>query len=699
MSVIDVVSQRFLKIAAERWPEDIRDDQAREWAGELYAIRHDDERGRLRRRWAQLRYALSLAASPPVEDPNKIPKGWSELLPNLGSTMRRVLMLVAVGAVCGLASLLSDVTTRESGVPELRGVAVVVFALVLCEIGRHFGRVAPMSLRHDGRGNSIITAATVLLVVGTMVLLVGEKVGMSWSFYEALPYLVWILGLAGLAALVFRLARRGKVTTAWLLGLGGAVVLFEGLTVLIGMTYAFIGAAKDDATSMYGYNINPDFGNLGQLDFSQALLWFPHTLRGDLYIEPGQAGAVDASLPGAVLAATTLIMPGLLAASGFAIGYLISSGRYATALSGRATAPAKATAASTPEETEPAPATAFRRILGLAFVAVGILTWAFVLSALPPVSSDDAMVDLREAGHWAIVLAALGLALARTSRGWMVVPSLGFGASLLVVGVVVDRIEFTGIGAFLICAGIAGALAVAAWLLPAPRGSRQFSATRERRALTAVTVFAAYCAPAVLTQARIPGGSDTVSSRSATWLPSVWWVLSLSLIVLAVAAVWVARRPRLSAVQALALFGPPIVIMAVIGALAQSGIVLAPNLPVSALALGPLSVYLVAIIQWGRRDRGVSEAVKWSGRVAATLALAVPLYFPQAFVGILIGEPLILLSIPEGGHVSGIVFVPGMLLGATVLATFFGWWTSREPAPRPASEGLESPVTGEVAPA
>ncbi|MFD0580312.1 hypothetical protein [Dactylosporangium darangshiense] len=60
-------------VAWRRWPAQLRDERRREWEAELAVLASEPDRSRLARTVGQLRYALSLAWSPPVEDEHGIP--------------------------------------------------------------------------------------------------------------------------------------------------------------------------------------------------------------------------------------------------------------------------------------------------------------------------------------------------------------------------------------------------------------------------------------------------------------------------------------------------------------------------------------------------------------------------------------------------------------------------------------------------
>jgi hypothetical protein len=93
MNAVGRVAEALLRLAARRWPTEVRDEQAREWAAELHALRTDRGAGATRRAAGQLRFAFSLATASPVEDEYGVPGGWREGLPEVGRALRPVLAL------------------------------------------------------------------------------------------------------------------------------------------------------------------------------------------------------------------------------------------------------------------------------------------------------------------------------------------------------------------------------------------------------------------------------------------------------------------------------------------------------------------------------------------------------------------------------------------------------------------------------
>lgn len=94
MSLLSGLVTACLRIAARRWPAQMRDERLREWTAELPMMGP----------WSRLGFAWSLASSPPIKDTRGVPGGWREFLPALGRGVQPVLAVIAMGFVClGLA--------------------------------------------------------------------------------------------------------------------------------------------------------------------------------------------------------------------------------------------------------------------------------------------------------------------------------------------------------------------------------------------------------------------------------------------------------------------------------------------------------------------------------------------------------------------------------------------------------------------
>jgi len=105
-----LASALLLRLAGRRWPAELRTEMLQEWQAEVAAIGADPTRTPVVRTVRQLRFAISLAGSPPVEDEYGVPRGWREYLPGVGRTLRPPLMLL--GAVLLAIPLAVVLATR-----------------------------------------------------------------------------------------------------------------------------------------------------------------------------------------------------------------------------------------------------------------------------------------------------------------------------------------------------------------------------------------------------------------------------------------------------------------------------------------------------------------------------------------------------------------------------------------------------------
>jgi hypothetical protein len=170
-----------LRIAVARWPEAQREERRREWSAELHVMGA----------WSRLRFALSLAWSPPVDD-DGVPRGWRETLPAFGRGLRPVLALMGMGFGCiqianGVPGIGIWILTLSRGYPPGSGPywpdggldwaanAVSIASLALAAvpmfwIGRLLARHIPVIWAHRGRlgstGSAIVAPA--LLVAGVL---------------------------------------------------------------------------------------------------------------------------------------------------------------------------------------------------------------------------------------------------------------------------------------------------------------------------------------------------------------------------------------------------------------------------------------------------------------------------------------------------------------------------------------------------
>lgn len=704
MSFVDSTTEKFLRIAVARWPEDLRDDQSREWAGELYAIRNDDGRGRWRRAWTQLRFGLSLAASPPVNDPNKIPTGWREFMPRLGLTLRRCLMLVGVGLLCIIivrtldiaSTAWTELSSDPVAIPREYTKATTFLGLLVgvalaAWLGHLLGRSMPLHVRHRRRFGSQVSAALVITCLFAGVVLLSLRNGLE--YYRGLAgQLAGFAVLLAVAVLVSALAVRGHRRRAVWWGTGIGLVLLELVSIPLGALGRYEGVTLQEFGPYAGADV-------ALVDFPASLAWFPQSLVFTGVKPGGLAAELELSTISTIAAA----MPMLLTLGAFALTYLVRSA---------STAPVAVPAAVPATPAAPATVSVWRRHLGLTATGLGLVAWAAVLAFSPsPPDPFSGAADLQsvlwsgEARDWSIMLACLGLAWALSGRARVLLPSLAFGLAVLAADIVVYRIQFTGVGAFLLTAGLGGALAVAAWWIPTKLDRNRPETVASRRTVVAVAVLAAYCAPMSLAQFQFVLGSGRAGSiePSTGWqvtgIPVIMTVLAAGFVVLAVAAARAARNRPLSRAATVAVIGVPVAIMAVLGVTAQLeqpvlGTVLAAALGV------PMVVLVTAVMHWDRRERTAADVLRWiAGGLGATVA-SVLLLYPQYMAALMLGN--LLLGLRDlGPELSGFPMFTGILMGAVIYAIAVALVTVRGPhresAPRSAPDGEPGPVSNGVA--
>lgn len=683
MSLVDSTTERFLRIAVARWPEELRDDQSREWAAELYAIRHDGDGGRWRRAWTQLRFSFSLAASPPVDDPDKIPQGWREVMPRLGLALRRCLMLVGVGLLCLIGVQTSDVvagawtelTPDPTAVPD--GITAVTSLLAVALVvagagwlGQRLGRTMPLRVRpgrHGGAAVAVIVMAC--LVAGANLHLLAQGAD---GFAMSRDQLLGFAALVPAAVLVGVLAGRGGAGRARWWGVGAGLLSLEVVSIPLAAWNTYVGV--NDTLSPYAG------AKVAYFDFPASLLWFPESLVWNGVPPGGLAQEVEmwrmSGLAG--------MMPLLLTVGAFALTYLI---RAAAAEPIPAAAPRPAVAA--------AAVPSWRRQSGLALAGLGIVVWAALLSFTAWSGSrtedfyeDAAVLWVIESRNWAIVLAGLGLAWALSGRTRVLLPSVAFGAGMLGIDAVADRADLVGIGAFLVSAGVAGALAVAAWWIPTKLDTQPLDPGSVRRTVVAIAVLAGYSAPAVLSPARDVSGSWLLADP-----PVIAVVLSVAFVAVAAAAAITGRDRAVARGPAIAIIAVPAAILVVVG-LATGYALPGPGIFVTAALCVPVVVYLTAVMHWDRGDRTGKDVLRW---VAAGLGAAVVgalLMYPQLLAADTVGGALFELRGHAPGHIPQALFT-GFFLGALAYAIVVALVTVRRPR-REAAVATGGSASGEI---
>ena len=265
----------------------MRDEQAREWAAELDAISHESHHTPLSRAIGALRFAISLAISPPIPDEHGVPRGWRELLPGLGRTVGPYALLFVVAlVVSGPLSWYADgIVMWVAGVVGVAdpfdsivgfGFGDVFAALVIVGAGWWIGRrEAAGAARAPRLGVVGLVSAAALAVTAAFALQqmafavqvgdisalhVGSSVmgGLSWAILTA----VCTIAVVRMTMSRHRIAR----LSAWVLAVVGVLATVELATAVAAL---------------------PPILHIGG-DLGTAFEWAPTILSGQTWAETNQ---------------------------------------------------------------------------------------------------------------------------------------------------------------------------------------------------------------------------------------------------------------------------------------------------------------------------------------------------------------------------------------------------------------------------
>jgi hypothetical protein len=635
VNAADRAAEALLRFAARRWPDDLREEQLREWQAEIAELRRESALG-------QLRYALSLACSPPVEDEGGVPQGWREQLPRLGSGLRPFFLFAFAAVFCGV--LAGGVSTLGDQILEMvRGYsasagrffrpagidwathlvqlgALVVAGLFAVLIGRWLGRRLSFGWAHGTRlgaaGSAVVAPFGILLGVAAMAAVRVFPEGAYNLPLEVPAAAVFAVGMALLARRAVRLRSAGRTLTARLTAAGGSILLLD----LVGFVAGLRPAAENGIPLWTGP------------------IWFPLSLldpygMGFEFGAREQGWVASQSVVGAVSSSTRLLV--------VVCALLWAYNRFVVVVPETA-----------PIREQEAPRTAR---LGAGVALVALLTWSYAAAVLA--SAVTAEMDPPGEFHiWAqevrlaaIVAALLGLSLTLAGRGAVVIPGLLAGAGMIAVDSLVDRRDLSGP-----TVGVAVFLMGAAILLTAFAVGRFLGGGSARRTAAGVAVVGALTGPVLVIQA--PDGDVPLPRGFA-----VATAIDVVLLVVAAcgAAFAISSRPRWVAYAVTGVLAGG---LGTLGLLTLSGQFL---VKAGVLAQLPVAAVLLLVMGWPRQSWW-----RWTLLFTGAVVLAVPMVYLDVAVSIAFADVLFGAA-GFGFPADGIPFFSGAAVVALALAGLF----------------------------
>ncbi|GLW33725.1 hypothetical protein [Actinoplanes regularis] len=224
MGLVNRIIAACLRAATRRWPADVRDDMAQEWAAELSALERQGGTG-----WQRLAFALSLATTPLIIDEGGAPRGRWEWM-RAGATLRTVSRLLVAGAfgvgiTMAMRSVVGGLLPEQAigDVNQWMLASIVTTALMTAYavvVGRWAGsRGAPQA----GPAGSLGVAATVVLPLAPLFPFVLAMLTEMTLVLCLVTTVCWAAATGALAAREVRAASVGRPARAWSWVAAGAV--------------------------------------------------------------------------------------------------------------------------------------------------------------------------------------------------------------------------------------------------------------------------------------------------------------------------------------------------------------------------------------------------------------------------------------------------------------------------------------------
>jgi hypothetical protein len=286
----------MLRVAARRWPRELREDLHREWRAEVHALVTDPAAGRLLRTARAVRFAGSLAATRPVGQPRRPIIDWGGL-PVRRTAAVAALGLGALGSIVGAvsANIVMLIILKPAWYQHNVSIVLDVVAAVVvgCGLGVSIGRA-----RGPHRRGPLVSAVGVAGAASMLAVLPSGLFGSDRHQSKAVSIGLWALALTMILWSASAVARRSR----WR---GLCVGAAAGLLAV----YATVNVAV--ALEMHDAGVR----------WASPWLWFPYAIDMDTrrYIN------------GFEVSEYTWFFPyGLLASTAFAVCYVVTAQRRRT---------------------------------------------------------------------------------------------------------------------------------------------------------------------------------------------------------------------------------------------------------------------------------------------------------------------------------------------------------------------------------
>jgi hypothetical protein len=618
--ILTRLTRQALRLAARRWPADLREELHQEWLAELAHLE-----ARPGTAGERLGFAISLLTSPPVRDAAGVPRGWAEARPALNPAAALMLTALLGIGVTALSSPLWRLVFGALGreVPMwfyFEGAPLIdaVFLSLWCvPMARWLGRRLPMA--RDGRlgvaGPALLAPLAVVpaLVVGGL----GEG--------QLLPHPTTAIGIV-----------------AWtvLIAVTGAAAARAGRGAAIALILAGVPAVAVVATLLATVPVLLAQGP------AAALASLTMSFDTDV-LQPDESGLI--------------IQTGGLAGTFLAYGWLaVVYGRRAAYAPDR---PIRISEPAAAEETGRAGLPPVALGAGVVAVLAGVLAWAYtvtyltpampVMSEAAPMPGGDGEIYLWVAElRWAaILLTALGVLVATANRRSAPRAAIVVGVGLLATESVLLIQDVTGMNGLRIALLAAAVVIGLGWTL-AGRVAEAAGRTRT----TAAAIAAAGLGPLLFGQGTPPENHPFMPVGLPVTTAGVAAVMVLLGTVTAVAT----SRHRLRPVVIALLTVLPVALIAYLGVYLGNGV--SDQVSIFGVVLSlPLAVLVTAVLRRHRPRRRGRTAALWGALTVVAVPLTVAFYL-AAIMPLQFAAQILFTVDGTGYPADGLSVLPGAAL-------------------------------------